>query len=116
MFVRQRTGGAGYDFSFDMWSFGIFMYELVVGDPPFGHAESTIEEMKNTIMRGEADIRDYFSKDFKNLIERLLEIDVLRRLKIDDVIKHPFFKKIDFTKLENKLVKPPFKPKIGKLG
>ena len=39
----------GYDLSFDVWSFGIFMYELVVGEPPFGYNDSTIEEMNAVI-------------------------------------------------------------------
>jgi serine/threonine protein kinase len=34
----SKNAEAGYDCSFDIWSFGIFLYELVVGDPPFGHA------------------------------------------------------------------------------
>ena len=59
---------------------------------------------------------DYFSKDFKSLIECLLEKNVARRPNIDKVMAHPFFKKIDFAKLEKKLVKPPFKPKIANLG
>ena len=46
MFVKNKTGDVGYDFSFDIWSFGIFMYELVVGEPPFGRADSTLEDMK----------------------------------------------------------------------
>ena len=72
------------------------MYELVVGEPPFGHAESSLEDMKTTIMRSEAKMMDYFSKDFKSLIESLLEKNVARRPNIDAVIAHPFFKKIDF--------------------
>ena len=116
MFMKDKKGTSGYDFSFDIWSFGIFMYELVVGEPPFGHAESTLDDMKNQMMRGEVKMMDYFSKEFKSLIESLLEKNVARRPNIDKVMAHPFFKKIDFAKMEKKLVKPPFKPKIANLG
>lgn len=47
-------------------------------------------------MKTDIDMKDYFSKEFKSLIERLLEKNCSRRIKIDEVIAHPFFKKIDF--------------------
>ena len=96
MFSKKQLG---YDFSFDIWSLGIFMYELVVGDPPFGYNDSTIEEMNALIQRGEIDMKEYFSKDFINLLNRLLERDVKLRITVDEIPKHPFFKKIDWTKL-----------------
>ena len=65
-------------------------------------------------MRQEADMKDYFSNNFKDLLEQLLNKNAKTRINIDGVIAHPFFKKIDFQKLENKLIKPPFKPKLAK--
>jgi hypothetical protein len=37
-------------------------------------------------MAGKVDMKDYFSKDFKSLLEKLLEKDSSRRIKIDEVI------------------------------
>jgi serine/threonine protein kinase len=31
----------GYDESFDIWSFGCVMYEIVAGEPPFGGQNET---------------------------------------------------------------------------
>lgn len=36
----------GYSYSFDVWSFGCVLYEVVVGRPPFGQADSGYEEMQ----------------------------------------------------------------------
>jgi serine/threonine protein kinase len=47
-----------------MWSFGIFLYELVVGQPPFGSHDSDLDQMRTTLMRDEIRAKDYFSKDF----------------------------------------------------
>ena len=78
-----------------MWSFGIFLYELVVGQPPFGNHDSDLDCMRRTLLQDEIRTKAYFSKDFEDLIFGLLEKDVNKRLKIDDVFMHPFFKKIN---------------------
>jgi serine/threonine-protein kinase HSL1, negative regulator of Swe1 kinase len=79
-----------------MWSFGIFLYELVVGQPPFGSHDSDLDHMRTTLMRDEIRTKDYFSKDFQELIFALLEKNTRRRLTIDGVFKHPFFKKVNW--------------------
>jgi len=57
-------------------------------------------------------MKEYFSKDLKSLLEGLLEQDVKNRLTLIQAMKHPFFKKVDWEKLEEKRgLKPPIKPK-----
>lgn len=59
-----------------------------------------------------ADFPWYVSPEAKNLITRLLDVDENTRLgsgpKGDDNIKaHPFFKGVDWEKLEQRHVEPP---------
>ena len=56
-------------------------------------------------------MKEYFSSDFKNLMYGVLEKDYKKRLTLGQIMQHPFFKKLDWAKVEKKKLKPPFKPK-----
>uniref|UniRef100_A0A8C4RA20 Protein kinase C n=1 Tax=Eptatretus burgeri TaxID=7764 RepID=A0A8C4RA20_EPTBU len=100
-----------YSASVDWWALGVLMYEMMAGQPPF-----------------EADNED-------DLFESILHDDVLypvwlkatsfmtknpaKRLGCivehggeDAICKHPFFHDMDWELLEQRKIKPPFKPRI----
>jgi len=57
----------------------------------------------------------FFSEDARSLLRGLLERNPKKRLgggsgDVEEIKKHPFFKSIDWTKLENKEIEPPFRP------
>jgi len=62
-------------------------------------------------------MKDYFSPDFTSLLQGLLCFNPKKRLSIEAIKKHPFFKKVNWEtiKLKDPKVKPPFKPKKQKL-
>ena len=70
----------GYSYAFDVWSFGCVLYEVVVGRPPFGEADSGYEDMQKILDVTEIRMQDYFSSDFKDLLYGLLDRDSSRRL------------------------------------
>jgi hypothetical protein len=54
--------------------------------------------------------------DFIDLVRKLLEKSITKRIYFyDDIKKHPFFKTIDFETLENLYLKPPYLPKLEKM-
>lgn len=68
----------GYNFMVDWWSLGILLYEIVVGAPPFNDRNNY--RIINDILEKDYPRKDYFSKEFTNLIDRLLDKNPRTRL------------------------------------
>ena len=101
----------GYDFSVDIWSFGCLMYELVAGFPPFqGNQES---EIQHQIETQDVNYRPEFSKDFTDLLQGLLKKNQSKRLTLNQIKEHKFFKKLNWGSVLEKKKKPPIKPTIS---
>ncbi|XP_014362191.2 rho-associated protein kinase 2 [Papilio machaon] len=94
--VLQSQNGEGvYGRECDWWAVGIFLYEMLIGDPPF-YADSLvgtygkIMDHRNSLQFPD-DVE--ISKDAKSLIRGLLT-DRTRRLgknSVDEIKQHPFF-------------------------
>ena len=98
----EIVGSENYDYSVDIWSLGILLYELLYGHSPF-KASNT----KNVILNIKTHELNYddknkkISKSCKDLIQKLLNSNPQKRLKIKDILEHPFIKKYS-KKLEYK--------------
>ncbi|KIM33955.1 hypothetical protein M408DRAFT_18924 [Serendipita vermifera MAFF 305830] len=103
----------GYDNRVDWWTFGVLLYEMLAGLPPF-YDENT-SEMYRKILQDPLRFPEEMSPDARNLITRLLNREPEGRLGsegAEEIKKHPFFKSIDFKKLLAKQIQPPFKPTV----
>lgn len=116
--LAGRKRKTEYGKAVDWWSLGTLMYEMLTGWPPF--FDRNVELMCSKIMKAPLKFPAHFglSVEVKNLIAGLLERDPTQRLGcrpsagVEDIKKHPFFSTIDWLELENRQIRPPFKPRV----
>uniref|UniRef100_A0A3B4VH48 Protein kinase C n=1 Tax=Seriola dumerili TaxID=41447 RepID=A0A3B4VH48_SERDU len=103
--------GQKYTFSVDWWSFGVLVYEMLIGQSPFQGDDE--DELFESIRSDTPHYPRWITKEAKNLLELLFERDPSRRLGVvGDIRAHAFFKTINWLALEKREVDPPFKPKV----
>jgi len=83
-----------YGVEVDMWSFGVVLYILLCGYPPFDSEEE--EELSRNITGAEYDYDEpeweHISKDAKDLIDGLFVLDQKKRLTADQVLNDKWMK------------------------
>ena len=90
----EIVGSENYDYSVDIWSLGILLYELLFGHSPF--KANTTNNIILNIKSHELNYDDKnkkISNSCKDLIQKLLNMNPQKRLKIKDILEHPFVKK-----------------------
>lgn len=103
--------GQKYTFSVDWWSFGVLVYEMLIGQSPFQGDDE--DELFEAIRSDIPHYPRWITKESKSLIELLFERDPTRRLGVVGNIRaHPFFKVVNWPALEKREVEPPFRPKV----
>ncbi|CDO64407.1 cAMP-dependent protein kinase catalytic subunit [Plasmodium reichenowi] len=104
----------GHGKAADWWTLGIFIYEILVGCPPFYANEPLLIYQK--ILEGIIYFPKFLDNNCKHLMKKLLSHDLTKRygnLKkgAQNVKEHPWFSNIDWVNLLNKNVEVPYKPK-----
>merc|ERR1711935_670964 len=113
-----------YGRSVDWWSYGVLIYEMLTGQPPFDGEDE--DELFMSIMDSAPKYPRSLHSNSVQFCKSLMQKNPKKRLGCDgmpekgnsDVKRHAFFVNllpIDWDKLERREVQPPFKPKEGKL-
>jgi p90 ribosomal S6 kinase len=99
----------------DWWTIGILIHETTVGRVPWygKNKEQMIEKITKSGIR----YPPHLSEECKDIISRLLEMNVPKRLGsgasgVKHIKSHPWFQGIDWEKLARKEVDPVFKPQL----
>lgn len=84
-------GKQGHSYEVDIWSFGVILYTVLIGKPPF-----ETSDVKTTYRRIRMNAYSFpehvsISDQAKSLITRILHSDPARRPSLDDIISHDFF-------------------------
>ncbi|XP_048464851.1 G protein-coupled receptor kinase 5 isoform X1 [Rhincodon typus] len=126
--IRGRVGTVGYmapevlnnqryTLSPDIWGLGCLIYEMIAGQSPFRGRKEKVkrEEVDRRVLETEENYTDKFSEEAKSICKMLLTKDPKQRLGCagggaSDVKKNPFFRNINFKRLEAGIMEPPFVP------
>eukprot|EP01084_Bolivina_argentea_P105868 189600_1 len=108
----EILNGKQVDKNIDWWTIGVLLYELVVGIPPF--YSQNINQMYRKIQDGPLLFPPNVSNKAKDLITRLLQRDVRKRLgfvnDVLDIITDAFFEDLNWEKLKRKEIKSLYIP------
>ncbi|MCI4387734.1 hypothetical protein PGIGA_G00077640 [Pangasianodon gigas] len=96
----------GYGLKVDIWAAGVITYILLCGFPPFRSERNQQEELFEQILRGRLEFPspywDNISASAKDLIGKMLQVNVSARYTAEEVLSHPWV--LDDTMLENNMM------------
>eukprot|EP00468_Gymnochlora_sp_CCMP2014_P013760 CAMPEP_0167753576 /NCGR_PEP_ID=MMETSP0110_2-20121227/7792_1 /TAXON_ID=629695 /ORGANISM="Gymnochlora sp., Strain CCMP2014" /LENGTH=351 /DNA_ID=CAMNT_0007639361 /DNA_START=60 /DNA_END=1115 /DNA_ORIENTATION=+ len=109
--------GKPYNKTVDWWSLGTMTYEMICGLPPF--YSTNTHKMYTKIIMSQLKFPKHLPEVAMDFLAGLLNRNPKERLGVNggkEVRAHKVFSKINWTKLLQKAVDPPFKPKHEKKG
>ncbi|EFJ20048.1 hypothetical protein SELMODRAFT_110120, partial [Selaginella moellendorffii] len=105
----------------DWWAFGVLIYEMLAGYPPFYDDDAIGTYQK--ILAGKLQFPGHFSRrqtscSAKDLVRRLLTADLTKRIGclkdgVDEIKNHSWFANVKWDNVLAKKDTPPIRPKVA---
>merc|ERR1712032_999774 len=100
----------GHNYAVDWWAFGILIFEMLCGEPPFSDDDPM--QLYKQILRGKVTFSSLIGQRAADTINRLLVPNPAARLGSvrkgpRDIIAHNFFKLIDMATLPGRTQRAP---------
>ncbi|KAJ3185240.1 Checkpoint kinase 2 [Gaertneriomyces sp. JEL0708] len=91
--VLDSSVKGGYSKHVDCWSLGVLLFKMLAGYLPFGDEGDTVSLMER-VRSGKFNFGQPqwkgISVQGKDMIRRFLEVDPLKRLTVDEALRHPW--------------------------
>lgn len=105
--------GEGSTFASDWWSFGVIIYEFLVGETPFYDENENTMYLK--ICRGKVHYPSYIDPITKSLLSGLLQVDRFKRLggttiDAEEIKEHQWFRGVNWDKVHDHKYQCPLIP------
>ncbi|XP_076777000.1 protein kinase C eta type [Arvicanthis niloticus] len=100
----------------DWWAMGVLLYEMLCGHAPF-EAENE-DDLFEAILNDEVVYPTWLHEDATGILKSFMTKNPTMRLGSltqggeHEILRHPFFKEIDWAQLNHRQLEPPFRPRI----
>ncbi|XP_019087948.1 PREDICTED: serine/threonine-protein kinase OXI1-like [Camelina sativa] len=102
----EVIAGNGHDFAVDWWSLGVVLYEMLYGATPF-RGSNRKETFFKILSEPPSLVGE--TTTLRDLVRKLLEKDPSRRINVEGIKGHGFFRGLDWD-LVVKVSRPPYIP------
>ena len=87
------TGSKYHGVDTDIWSSGIILYLMLCKSFPFNDKNNN--KLYQKILNGKFNLPNYLSNEAKDLLIKLLKVNPIERIKLNEIKKHPWFNLIN---------------------